>query len=185
MEGWPIKSSLSSYIQSTSLVKFCILKTRVNAKKMVCPLSHPISQAWFWVSNFPGQILGCVQTIRLLYYFSSCKLFTPKLFGGFHRSSSDSNSLLLLRTLLSIIADFSSSVVCTESIFPLNSDSLCPFFRIVQRAPTWYAWYYYPHRVLQLFLYTLWQGPGIYRHFHFPLTLWSAGSAKSTNWQVR
>ena len=71
----------------------------------------------------------------------------------FHRSSSDSKSPQVSRTLLSILADLNNAVVCGLSslvlLFPSPSVPLSILWWLVRSARTNYDWYH--------------------RHFHIPL----------------
>ena len=101
-------------------------------------------------------------------------------------SLSDSKSLQVSRTLLSILADLNNgvvSIVATRSFISKSSTTCTNSFGDYSER-TYYTWY---HRHFQGFFFcsVLLQSLCIYLFLlSFSFNLWSAGTAKSTIWHV-
>ena len=109
--------------------------------------------------------------------------FSPKLkVMVFHWSLSDSKSLQVSRTLLSILTNDNNAVVRMISTGPLIYKSSSPFINILVTLPS--APFTIDIKVtVPQFFSILYQGRGIYSFFfshYFTFILWSALTVKST-----
>ena len=115
------------------------------------------------------------------FFFYSLWVFpTPVITRSLHWSPNECKFPQLSRTILNILANFSSAVVWMVSVLPhiFSSFSIfSKFFEIVQRTPT--------VKCIDINFSAPWQGPIIYSGFHFSfiLTLSSTGMSKSTSWE--
>ena len=120
------------------------------------------------------------------YYFTPWEFFTSALADGYHGGLSDSKSLQVSRTLLSILGDHNNVVVWTVSTNTVISKSSNPctnHLLTVPRAPItfgiivtfmFYSFFTSPKRCRYIFLFT----------YSFNFTLLPAGTAKSIILQV-
>ena len=90
------------------------------------------------IAVFAYEVIGCFISSSSHYYnhVTSCELLKPVPPEVFKWSHSDSKSLPVCRTLLSILADLNNAVVWIVSIHPLISNSFSPLSKPLETVPS-------------------------------------------------
>ena len=166
---------LSHKIYSNNVLNFQECTTILNACiKKVCELIECTTYIYIYIYMC---VCVCVCYLLLQSFSDQCELVV------FHWSLSDSKSPQVSRTLLSILADLNNSLVWMVSTRPLISKSPSPFINpsitvpIIIGINVTFKFHSFFNSLATSRFSSLFS-------FSFNFTLQSAGTAKSTIWQV-